>query len=807
LTKFCDSCGQELLDSDRFCQRCGTTQPTRPLRPEAYRRVTEPVPKTELEAKIGDLEARLAGSVPKEEAGTLRARLKELESIVAVSIPRREAETELETATRKLRGEIEQLKEKLAAPLPRVKVQTAKAELLDKVRKLEARLAESVPRGEAERLDAEIGGLEKKLAASKSEGGSLHAKIEQLQDRLAESVSKAESEAKVNELEAKLSVERRETEVARKKIEDLEGQLSESSPKIDELQDKLSRSLGIENLTRDKNKLSKRIQELEAELARSVPRNELEATRSENENLRNEILKLRTDKARSEVIIQKTVELGPFRRTPDSNLEPSEGPAQMLAEGVIANRSVKGRLKGYTASMKALVQSKFTKSRMDALKNNLKHAGKVAGRWLYSILLIARLEIDRQLSRTPVTNSIDVSANSDAPSVIQESTPPTAVRGPGRLPESHPISQYLDPGEHLLFSSEMAEIIEHESGTLKFAKALEAGTAQALGKERTTRPTKIGWGSLAITDRRIYIASTRGLFSKHLWITLEAIYDTTYAKQRIGNVQANNAAIRDQAKSVSFFSRGKFMSNEGYQSHLNVLTSASLEKGLLGREHLRLKVYRVYVDEDLRKQMRFQTRLFGAKWVRRVNETSWELRIKRPLSVPAAAALLGMTLTGTLAPLAAIVAHYKTKATISYEPLLEILRVKAQELSELTKELEDGVLSSDSEHSWHERRQGLEPDDSSGFSAREKTIVQVPIETEEQEKQAKATDATKKKKDHKRLYSAVIAALYCLLLFYIFTHLNDPIAIVLLLLIGVGSGVIAAAYNRTKPRELELRET
>lgn len=42
-----------------------------------------------MEAKIDDLEAGLAGSVPKEKADTLRARMEELESKLAESVPRR----------------------------------------------------------------------------------------------------------------------------------------------------------------------------------------------------------------------------------------------------------------------------------------------------------------------------------------------------------------------------------------------------------------------------------------------------------------------------------------------------------------------------------------------------------------------------------------------------------------------------------------------------------------------------------------------------------------------------------------------
>jgi DNA repair exonuclease SbcCD ATPase subunit len=233
-----------------------------------------------LEAKIDDLEAKLAGSVPKKEADTLRARLRELESILAGSISRREAEAELETASSKLRGEIKQLKEKLAASLPKVEANAAKAELIDKVSKLEAKLAESIPRGEAQRLRAEIEELEKKLATSKSEGESLRAKVAQFQDTLTMSVPKADSEAKVNELEAKLSVERREIEVARKTIRDLQEQLSQSSARIDELQGKLSDSIPRTEVETTKRELETKIVGLEAKLAPLVAKSEVDELRT-----------------------------------------------------------------------------------------------------------------------------------------------------------------------------------------------------------------------------------------------------------------------------------------------------------------------------------------------------------------------------------------------------------------------------------------------------------------------------------------------------------------------------------------------
>ena len=283
MTKRCRSCGQGLLDSDRFCDRCGAVQPTRSLQPKAYRRLAESVPKTEveflkatLETRIGVLEAKLAESIPKKEADTLYVRLRKLESLLAESVPRREAEA----ASVKLQGEVEQLKEKLALSLPKVEVQAAKAELLDEITKLEDKLAESVPRGEAERLRVEIEELEKKLAVSKSDADSLHAEVAQLQDRLAQSVPRAESEANLNELEAKVSAERREIEAARETTEDLEGQFSQSSASIDALQGKLSDSVPRTELETARGELESKIVDLRTKLGVSVPGSDADKLRT-----------------------------------------------------------------------------------------------------------------------------------------------------------------------------------------------------------------------------------------------------------------------------------------------------------------------------------------------------------------------------------------------------------------------------------------------------------------------------------------------------------------------------------------------
>jgi hypothetical protein len=136
-------------------------------------------------------------------------------------------------------------------------------------------------RRKAERLRAEIEELEKKLAASKSEGDSLRTEVAQLQDRLVESMPRAESEAKVNEVETKLSGARRDLEVARTTIQDLDDQLSQSAAKIAEFQGKLAQSVPKAEAEAESRELTDRIRELESKLSESVPRTEFDAAKAD----------------------------------------------------------------------------------------------------------------------------------------------------------------------------------------------------------------------------------------------------------------------------------------------------------------------------------------------------------------------------------------------------------------------------------------------------------------------------------------------------------------------------------------------
>jgi hypothetical protein len=124
-------------------------------------------------AKIGDLEARLAESVRRQEVDTLHVKLRQLESLLAASIPRREAKAEADS----LRAKIAQLQDTLAGSVPR-------AELEAKVNELEI----------ARKTIEDLGGKLLRFSAT----------VEDLQSKLSDSVPRIELEGIKRELESKI---------------------------------------------------------------------------------------------------------------------------------------------------------------------------------------------------------------------------------------------------------------------------------------------------------------------------------------------------------------------------------------------------------------------------------------------------------------------------------------------------------------------------------------------------------------------------------------------------------------------------
>ena len=249
---------------------------------------------------------------------------------------------------------------------------------------------------------------------------------------------------------------------------------------------------------------------------------------------------------------------------------------------------------------------------------------------------------------------------------------------------SVPVAQFLVPEEQLLFYSELAEIKEHWGKATQAAVSF-GNTARAQQQGSGSKQTKpqIKTGELAITDRRIFLVHMRGGFLSESQAKREfdVIFDADYAKQRIELAKAKNEEIKQQAKGVSVFSRGKFMMKQGFETMVRVVIGASLEKAVMGQEYIKLKIYCIRIGGK-HPVIGFLESVPGIN----LSKQEWELRVKRPLNV--ATQLAGVALTLTTGWFGPILMHYKSKADVTYQPILEIFQAKALELSALCKELE-----------------------------------------------------------------------------------------------------------------------
>ena len=221
--------------------------------------------------------------------------------------------------------------------------------------------------------------------------------------------------------------------------------------------------------------------------------------------------------------------------------------------------------------------------------------------------------------------------------------------------ESDRLRKHLVAGERLLFSSQKAEL-------------------ELLPRRKSTARYS---GALAVTDRRIYIVEKGRFFSSER--KYEAVFSPNYARQLI---------------------------NETYA--VDLLTGASLEKGIFGKKNLLLQVYHTSAEYDTRIRIenarKTKAELANAdphvgklldelsSWIGpRMFRGTCKLQIKQPLILTENAQATDLSADGNqwLVP---IIDRQRQKNDVTYEPLLEIVQAKSQEISTVIKEYENPSL-------------------------------------------------------------------------------------------------------------------
>jgi hypothetical protein len=287
----------------------------------------------------------------------------------------------------------------------------------------------------------------------------------------------------------------------------------------------------------------------------------------------------------------------------------------------------------------------------------------------------------KESSQKPSSETIDAGGASFRPN-----------QGPayisGQNPESAIIAQFLPPNEQVLFYSEAAELKEHHGAGGQAVLAMGRGARAQRGLSTSSYNLKVRRGEIAITNHRIYLVDkSMGIFQEpKAFRNFDAIYDPEYAKEGIELARAKNAEITQKSKGVGMLSMARFLQEQGFKRSVNVITGARLEKAVLGDEYVKLKIFKVFLGQRTGLGFTNSMMKVTSLGTHSVYNFEYELRIKKPMSIMASAAVLGSGLVDPF--LCKMINNYKSKANITYEPLLEIVQAKASELSQIIKELE-----------------------------------------------------------------------------------------------------------------------
>lgn len=253
------------------------------------------------------------------------------------------------------------------------------------------------------------------------------------------------------------------------------------------------------------------------------------------------------------------------------------------------------------------------------------------------------------------------------------------------------LGQFQAHGEHMLFCSDHVELSLWEGKGAKAMRAFAATGAQSRaareGKrsppiQRSPRPTT---GMLAITDKRIFIMNNQEVITRNTASRFEAVYDPDYAKVRIETLKAHNAEIQQQVNEAGIFDKMRL--SKGAILPLRVITRSKVESGVFGGDSLKLETTSIGMTEEAQKWMgRTRTLVKVLSLGTQSVDDTYKLRLMRPLIAAAKASVIGTLMIPDAPQLAAVIARNSQGASVTYEPLHELIQIKCQAMSDLVKE-------------------------------------------------------------------------------------------------------------------------
>jgi hypothetical protein len=264
------------------------------------------------------------------------------------------------------------------------------------------------------------------------------------------------------------------------------------------------------------------------------------------------------------------------------------------------------------------------------------------------------------------------------------------------------IQNFLEEGETLLFYSREVELEQVHS-------RLEAATSAP-----PIEVFRFGKGvPFIITDKRIFTIQRKGILDRTVRVEFEAIFDYEFAKRRlqaIKELQESRMAQFDKDKwnELGYFGKLKYQQeqNKEYKNklpdnpkwaptsaaYLPLLVQAEKKKKLVGGEYIMLTTHMVVTLQRMDKG------IDGAGIVNAIGgllkfaskfQILYELRVRKYLNMSAAAIRLGSTaVAGVPGLVLSVLATHKGKIEEYYEPILDIIQAKADDISKLVSDLE-----------------------------------------------------------------------------------------------------------------------
>ena len=263
------------------------------------------------------------------------------------------------------------------------------------------------------------------------------------------------------------------------------------------------------------------------------------------------------------------------------------------------------------------------------------------------------------------------------------------------------FQQFLEDCETLLFYSNDVELEQVPS-------RLESATAVP----PTEGLFKMGKGmSFVVTDKRMLALGKRGVGG----IEFEAIFDYEYAKKRLQTIKEDEERRstgfdKEKWNELGYFGKLKYQREQSRQHkgegtnpkwgpnsrvYLPLLVQAEKKKKVIGGEYILITTQMVLTIPQVKKGIdyaRTANAILGILRFASKFKVLYELKVRKSLKMSTIGIrLVSTAVAGVPGLILSVLATHKGRTNEYYDPILDIVQAKANDISEMIRDLESIV--------------------------------------------------------------------------------------------------------------------